>query len=262
MKLKLEHLLASALLAVSAMGASFSANALLFGYYLSDASDNPAGAIAAAGHTSVQLSGLGAGDLAGIDVLWILNGNNGSPDAQVTGNTAAISAFVNAGGVLSFHDRNVNQGLSASTYIPGAAGVGFVNTFSIAIDVLVNNTVTNGPAGTIDNGTLDNGNFSNHGFADAATLPGGAVSVLSNENADQIVDFFYSLGSGDVYYSSIPLDFYLGGGSNFASIYAVNEAAFQAELRAANGAQVPLPATGLLVALGLGMIGFVRRRAA
>lgn len=261
--MKLKQLLAASVVAIGSMGASFSANALNFGYYLSGASGNPAAAIAAAGHTATQLSGLAAGDLAGIDVLWILNGINGQPDAQVMNNTGAVADFVSAGGVLSFHDRNVNQSISAGRYVPGAAATTFVSSFSTNIDVLANNTVTNGPAGVIGNTTLDGGNFSNHGFAALGTLPGGAVPVFDNGNLGEIVDFYYSFGLGDVYYSSIPLDFYLGGSGNnppaddFRNVYAVNEAAFQGQLRDGN---VPVPATALLVGLGMGLMGLLRRR--
>lgn len=260
--MKLNQLLAASVVAIGSMGASFSANALNFGYYLSNTSGSPAAAIVAAGHTATQLSGLAAGDLAGIDVLWILN-NNGTPDDQVMNNTAAVADFVSAGGVLSFHDRNVNQGVSAGRYIPGAASTTFTSNFSANIDVLANNTVTNGPAGVIGNTTLDDGNFSNHGFATLGTLPGGAVAVLDDGNLGEIVDFYYSFGLGDVYYSSIPLDFYLAGSGNnppaddFRNVYAVNEAAFQGQLRDGN---VPVPATALLVGLGMGLMGLLRRR--
>jgi hypothetical protein len=265
--MKIKNLIGAALLTLSGVGASFSAYAINIGYYLSSASGSPADAITASGNTATALAGLGAGNLAGIDVLWILNGNNGAPDAQVTGNTAAINAFVSAGGVLAFHDRSVTN---ANTYIPGAAGVNFVRDFANGsnIDVIANNTVTNGPAGIVNNATLDNGSYSNHGYAAAATLPSGAVAVLNNGVADQIVDFYFRLGAGDVYYSTIPLDYYLEGNSPFAfrDIYAKNVAGFLGQLRAGNGgreeAAVPLPATALLLMLGLGVMGFARRRVA
>jgi len=197
------------------MFASLSANAVVFGYYLSNTTGSPAAAITAAGHTAQQLNNLTAGDLAGIDVLWILNGSNGSPDGNVTGNMGVISAFVQGGGVLSFHDRNVNQGPALPTqYIPGAAGIAWSTSFGANIDVLANNLVTNGPAGVINNTTLDGGNFSTHGFASLASLPAGAVGVLSTGNPNQIVDFYYSFGAGDVYLLGDALDFYLAARGN------------------------------------------------
>ena len=240
---------------------SFSAHAALFGYYLSFTGGSPATAIAASGNTSVALTNLTAADLVGIDVLWILNGNNGAPDGNVTGNTAAISAFVNAGGVLSFHDRNVDQGLSAATYVPGAGGVTFVSSFASDLDVQAVNTVTAG----INNTTLDGGNSSSHGYGVLSTLPAGAVEVLSEgADTDRAVDFYYGFGAGDVYYSGIPLDFYLGGnGTNppaddFRNIYAVNEARFQGQLFAGN--HIPEPGSLLLVAVA-GLMLLQGRRA-
>lgn len=240
-----------ALLAACSMLASASANALVFGYYLSGTTGSPAAAITAAGHTPQLLTGLSAADLATIDVLWILNGNNGTPDAQVTGNFGDVATFVRNGGVLSFHDRNVNQGVSAATYIPGAGAVTFVAEFGTEITVLANNTVTNGPAGVIGDTTLDGGDFSGHGYATLASLPAGAVPVLSTNDRTQIVDFYFPFGAGRVYYSTMPLDFYLAGfgvippADAYRNIYAVNEAAFQAQLRGA------VPEPGSLALLGL-----------
>jgi hypothetical protein len=258
----MKKLLSALVVTISIIVSPLAALALNFGYYLSFTNGSPATAITAAGHTATQLNNLTPADLAGIDVLWILNGNNGNPDANVLGNLASVANFVNAGGVLSFHDRNVAQGLvDANMYLPGGLGIAFTTNFSTNIDVLTPNTVTNGPAGVINNTTLDGGNFSNHGFASLASLPAGATAVFSNGNAAQIVDFYYSFGAGEVYYSSIPLDFYLLGFAPpaFRTIYAVNEAAFQGELGGANA--VPEPASFLL--FGLGMLAtrlFLRSR--
>lgn len=220
-----------------------------------------ANTITATGNTPVALTGLAAGDLTGLSVLWILNGNNGNPGTIVTDNTAAIAAFVAGGGVLSFHDRNVDQGISAATYIPGAGSVSFTNSFSTNIDIVTPGTgVTNGPFGTITDTTLDGGNFSDHGYADLASLPAGAVPIFSNGNGAQIVDFYYRLGSGAVYYSTIPLDFYLAGGGNnppagaMVNIYAPNEVAFEAGLGS------PEPGTMLLLGGSLLALGGLLRR--
>jgi len=220
-----------------------------------------AGVITTTGNTPVALAGLGAANLTGINVLWILNENNGTPGTIVTSNVANISAFVNAGGVLSFHDRNVNQGgVSAATYLPGGGGISFTSLLNANIDIQTGGTtVTNGPFGTLTNTSLDGGNFSDHGFATIGSLPAGAVSILNNGTAGNIVDFYYRSGAGAVYYSSIPLDFYLTGGNDpprtaIVNTYAPNELTLQVSLA------VPEPTTVVLVSAGLLGLGLLRRR--
>jgi len=252
----------SAVLGLS-LGLANPAHATVVGYF-GDA--NAATPITLDGFTGVLLTNLTAADLAGINVLWIFNPNNGAPSTTITNNLPAITTFVQNGGVLSYADRNVNQGLSASTYLPGGGGISFTSSLSTNIDIQTPGTlVTNGPGGIITNTNLDGGNLSNHGFATLASLPAGAVAILNNGTAGQIVDFYYRFGLGAVYYSSIPLDFYLDGGGNnppadaFRNIYARNEAAFQASLATVT----PEPGTFVLLVsgfFGLGGITVVRRR--
>lgn len=182
--------------------------------------------ILAAGHTPVQLAGLSAEDLAGNEVVWILNPNNGGYAAELTNNLDALSEYVQGGGVLMFHDRYVTD---AAAVIPGASEVAFLRDFtdgaSIELGPGATGSLLSGPGGIIDADSLDGGSSSSHGYALASSLPAGSVIVLTRTDATEVVDFYYSLGGGNVYYSTIPLDYYLSGSDNFTT-YAANLAAF------------------------------------
>ncbi|MDD2758671.1 MAG: hypothetical protein PHH11_00095 [Methylomonas sp.] len=204
-----------------------------------------------------QLADLNADSLANIDVLWIANRNNLNPIPDINTNYTAISNFVQAGGVLLFQSRLVTD----SSSLPGASGISFVrdlNNNGTDVNVLNNTTtVTNGPAGFIDDTTLDGGNKSSHGYALLGSLPDNSLSIFSRPDATEIVDFTYQYGNGDVYISTIPSDYYIGGTATpdaFKGIYAPNLVTYAAELSVAN---VPVPSavwflgTGLLGLLGL-----------
>ena len=225
-----------------------------------DATAEAASIVTANGDTPVILGTVDAVSLASVDVLWALNSNNFSQLASLVGNTD-LEDFVTNGGVLLYHDREVDD---AETVLPGGGTFNVVRDFidDSNIDVLDNTTtVTNGPGGIIDNTTLDGGTSSSHGFTVAGTLPGGATLIFSRTDPNDIVDFIYDFGAGQVYYSTIPLDFYLqdlgaaATNANFQN-YARNVVAFAAE----NAQPVPEPGTLLVFGSGFGLLGLILAR--
>src|SRR5262249_4409300 len=130
-----------------------------------------------------------------------------------------IQNWVQAGGVFIVHDRFVSTDVGdpqPSPFLLGAGGTLVDRDFAFGpdLDVIPPGTtlVTHGPNGTTDDSSLDGGNYSNHGFVVGATLPGGAVPILSaGPDPSHVAAFSYPLGGGAVYYSTIPLDYYLDG---------------------------------------------------
>jgi hypothetical protein len=187
--------------------------------------------ITAAGGNPVLISDLSPAELGTIDVLYVQNPSNGSFGSEYLSNLPNVEAAVNSGLVLVIHDRYVT---SANTILPGGGSFSAVRLLSNDIDFTTfSTTVSNGPAGVLDNASLDGGGSSSHGYLDAATLPAGAENVLHQAGSpNQIVTTAYSHGSGTVIYSSIPLDHFLAGfGSvlEFPNVYAPNVVAYAME---------------------------------
>ncbi len=201
--------------------------ALQVGYYNnnSTADGGAAAAITRAGHVPVPVPSLGAIP-ADLDALWVLNTSNDAFPG-ITGFEANLADFVASGGTLIFHDRRI---VEAATILPGANGITFSRLETANIDVYdADSALVSGPGGTIDDSTLDNGFSSAHGYAVLSSLPPDAVPLLSgdgaNANSFQVIDFYYPFGGGFVYYSGVPLDFYLMPGTtlpNFPDVYAPN----------------------------------------
>jgi hypothetical protein len=229
------------------------AEAAVIGIY-GDSQTQANAAAVAAGHTAINLAGLSAGDLTGKDVIWVLNGDNGAQSPGLVSNAAAISAWVNAGGRLLVHDRWAQGSPPA---LPGSSGVVTTRNLDSNIDVPLTSPYFGGPIG---NTTLDGGNFSSHGWS--SPLPAGAVVLLSDGSA-RAIDFSYLVGAGSVYYSTVPLDFYLQGGGNngnsFRNIYTPEVLKYVTD-GAGGGGQVSEPATLALVGAGLLGLAAVRRR--
>ncbi len=158
------------------------------------------------GHVAVNITVPNAAQLAGIDMLYVTNPSNSGFGAEYMANLPAIGAAVQNGMNLVIFDRHVTN---ANTILPGGFSISAVrNTASGATDI---NLAAGAPAAFtagLTNSSLDGGNLSSHGFVTLASLPPGAVPLLTRANPSQIVAFTYPYGSGTVFYSTIPLDFY------------------------------------------------------
>jgi len=195
-------------------------------------------------------------NLSMYDVVWGLNSSNSSHNSNLTANTTQFDNYVQAGGVFLYHDRYVTD---ADLFVPGADNFDFFRSFvnGSNIDLVGPNDV----AGVdISNSTLDGGSSSNHGYVSAASIDMPFMGIFNNSITDQLVDFTFEYGAGHVYYSSIPLDHYLGGVSPaaFASTYAPNVLAFNVGL--AEASDIPEPVSIALFGLALSALGFSRKK--
>jgi hypothetical protein len=208
----------------------------IVGYYdlsLNQGSSNQVRPITIAGLQAVNVGDLNTADLSQFGVLFFQNPDNGGFSSTFINNLPKIRNFISAGGVFILHDRNVS---SAASVLPGTPGT-IVREFSDGanIDIVDNTTlVTNGPGGIITNLSLDGGNFSSHGWILASSAPPGARGILSTGDPTHWVLYTYPFGQGTVMYSTIPLDFYLGGsGGIFTNMqnYAANVVAYGNSVR-------------------------------
>ncbi|WP_299027386.1 Hint domain-containing protein [uncultured Sulfitobacter sp.] len=169
------------------------------------------------GDTAVNVTVPNTAQLSSLDSLYVVNPSNGSFGAEYLANLPDIAAAVNGGMNLIIFDRYVTN---AQTILPGGSGITSVRNFASGADVNVAagapSSFVNGPNGTITDSTFDGGNFSNHGYVESTSMPPGAVPLLTTSDPTHIVAFTYPVGAGNVFYSTIPLDFYTG--SNNANI--------------------------------------------
>ena len=105
------------------------------------------------------------------------------------------------------------------------------------IDESSTNLLREGPGGTLTDSSggnifsspnadgefnLDGGNLTSHGYADYTTFDLTSELALGTKtDTDSVIDFVYKYGSGAVYYSTVPLDFYVAS-YNTAKAYAKN----------------------------------------
>lgn len=251
---------------------SQSAFAFTVGYFtdFNQTTTDPAAPITQAGYTPVQILDITTFNLSTVDALMVNESSNGGISAGLLGRLGDIQTWVQGGGKFIVHDRFVTNDIGdpqSNPLLVGAPTTLLDRDFTIDNDIDVvppgNTLVTSGPFGTITNTSLDGGTSSTHGFALLSTLPAGSTPILQIDgNANQIAAFSYGLGHGFVYYSTIPLDYYLAGNEpnpprdNFNQIYAPNVLAY------AESQKVPEPASvlGLLAIGALGAGAALKRK--
>lgn len=184
------------------------------GYY--DMSDGQGDAaqvneITANGHTAVNVTEPDAAQLAGLDTLYVQNPSNSGFGAEYMANMGDISSAVSDGMNLIIFDRAVTN---ADTILPGGATITAVRDFADGsnVDIAAGapTAFTNGVSGNLTDSTLDGGNYSNHGYVELSSLPAGATPLLTTGDPSHVVAFTYPFGDGNVFYSTMPLDYYTG----------------------------------------------------
>ncbi len=185
-----------------------------------------------AGLNPVSIEDFNAASLSGIDVLFVQNPSNSNYGDEYSASVDLINRAVADGLILIFHDRFVDE---AETILPAGGTFDIRRELEQSDDIEVlrdGQDFSVGPAGTITDESLDGGFWSYHGYTLRDTLPGDGSVFLTSENPNEVVTMGYTIGSGVVFYSTIPLDFYLSESSPLAQNmqdYATNLLAFASQ---------------------------------
>jgi hypothetical protein len=161
------------------------------------------------GIDAVSLETLEAEEIAGLKAIFLLNESNDGYGAEFLSALGTLDDFVFEGGTLVLHDRYVE---GAESILPGWNGADIMRNFEDDATIeFVDETgvIANGVGGILDDSSLDNGTSSSHGFVIDGDLEPTTIRVHTTGNAENIVSFAYEYGEGIVYYSAIPLDYYL-----------------------------------------------------
>ena len=178
------------------------------------------------GHTAVNFVP-GTTNIDTVDVLWYLNPSNSSWYQDLNWYQTDIFNWVDSGGIFIVHDRYVD---GANDFLLGES-MTITREFNDQanydiIDESSTNLLREGPGGTLTDSSgggimgtpdangefnLDGGSSTSHGSADYTTFDLSKELALGTKNdTDSVIDFIYKYGEGAVYYSTVPLDYYIG----------------------------------------------------
>jgi hypothetical protein len=186
--------------------------------------DGP-GMITELGHTAEAYN---ANNLSTYDVIAYYNINNSGYHSSPF--STAFTSWVNDGGVFVMYDRRVNDS-TLDTNLPGHNGnVTTTRNFTgqrdyNIVDESTSNLLKYGPGGIHIDGNsnythagnnhlgefhIGGGSSTNHGYM--SNLDSDVLGLATTDNSSHYVDAVWEYGSGAVYYSTTPLDAYIGSG--------------------------------------------------
>jgi len=191
------------------------------------------------GHSAVTFNGAIASNFNGYDAIVYYNASNSNHSSSPFGyNDTRFIDWVNDGGVFVMYDRYVNDSANDSK-IPGHNGN--VTTTRDAsgddaaayqiVDESTSNLLKYGPGGIMVDDTsafnsdpagdhsgnnhlgtfnIGGGHSTNHGYM--SNLDSDVLGLATRDDTNEYIDAVWSYGSGAVYYSTTPTDYYINAG--------------------------------------------------
>lgn len=185
----------------------------------------PASLIQRVGLVSIHISDIASFDLKSIGIL-MLNNFQFPISGALQQRLPAIESWVRAGGVMVIHNVYGGNVPYLGPLLPGVTAIPAGNSPFVSITPPGDTLVTTGPFGTLVSfDTSGQLSVTIPAYTDAVrrdSLPAGARSILFR-GIDLEAAFSYPFGRGHIYYSVIPLDYYLEAPNQApTNIYAPN----------------------------------------